>query len=124
MNALEMLNQLDELYAHRDLLSADWNKARDEVVPDEVKAKLEDIEFEFGDKAKVLDEKIDELRKAIQGEVVLIHKKTIKGSHFQAVYAKGRVTWDTKALDGYAAGHPEINQFRKEGEPSVSIRRV
>lgn len=26
--------------------------------------------------------------------------------------------------DGYAVGHPEITQFRKEGEPSVSIRTV
>jgi hypothetical protein len=37
---------------------------------------------------------------------------------------KGRVSWDGKSLDGYMAAHPEISAFRKEGEPSVSLRNV
>jgi hypothetical protein len=28
------------------------------------------------------------------------------------------------ALDGYAAAHPEIQQFRIEGSPSVSVRKA
>ena len=50
--------------------------------------------------------------------------KTEKGERLQAVYTKGRVSWDTKAIDGYAISHPELFAFRKEGEPSVSIRAV
>lgn len=35
-----------------------------------------------------------------------------------------RTSWDSKALNGYAAAHPEIEQFRTEREigPSVSIK--
>jgi len=48
----------------------------------------------------------------------------VKGRELEAVYVKGRISWDNKALDGYAAAHPEIGAFRKQGDPSVSIRGV
>ncbi len=41
-----------------------------------------------------------------------------------AVWSKGRETWDTKSLDGYALAHPEIASLRKVGDPSVSIRKI
>lgn len=50
--------------------------------------------------------------------------ETVKGEHLQAVFSDGRVTWDTKEMDGYAAAHPEIKQFRNVGKPSVAIREV
>jgi hypothetical protein len=37
---------------------------------------------------------------------------------------KGRVSWDTKALDGYAVAHPEIEKLRIEGAPTVRIAKV
>ncbi len=55
-------------------------------------------------------------------ESVLNTRETVRGISLMVVYTKGRVTWDTKALDGYATGHPELLPFRKEGDPSVSIR--
>jgi hypothetical protein len=47
---------------------------------------------------------------------------TVKGSRMMAVYASGRVSWDTKRLDGYAAANSAILAFRTVGLPSVSIR--
>jgi len=41
-----------------------------------------------------------------------------------AVFSHGRVSWDTSSLDQYAKTHPEIGSFRKEGNPSVSLRAV
>ena len=37
-----------------------------------------------------------------------------------------RTSWDNKALNGYAAAHEEILQFRKESpvSPSVSIKLI
>ena len=49
-------------------------------------------------------------------------KRSIKGKFFQVVYVRGRVSWNTEALDKYANEHPEVAYFRKEGEPSVQIR--
>ena len=53
---------------------------------------------------------------------VLAHGETVKGAHLMAVWVKGRTSWDSKRLDGYAAAHPEIETFRSVGEPSVTIR--
>jgi hypothetical protein len=53
---------------------------------------------------------------------VLAAGQSVTGAHLQAVWVKGRVSWDTRRLDGYAAAHPEITAFRKIGEPTVSIR--
>lgn len=49
---------------------------------------------------------------------------TIKGHRLQAVWGKGRTSWDGKLLEGYAIAFPEILKAQKIGEPSVSIRVV
>lgn len=36
---------------------------------------------------------------------------------------RGRVAWDTKALDVFMLALPELAKFKSEGKPSVSIRR-
>lgn len=41
-----------------------------------------------------------------------------------AVYNKGRVSWDSSGLNGYMVAHPEITAFRKEGEPSITLRKI
>lgn len=86
--------------------------------------------IEYHHKIQAFDDDIDELQAkaaVIEEQVrksVLAGGKTIKGKLGQAVWAKGRISWDAKGLEGVAAVIPEILQFRKEGEPSVSIRAV
>lgn len=55
---------------------------------------------------------------------VLTHGASVKGAHLQAVWSKGRVSWDTKKLDGLMIAVPQLAQCRSEGAPSVSIRKV
>ena len=55
---------------------------------------------------------------------VKTHGASVKGEFLHAVWAKGRVNWNTSALEGYAAAHPEIEQFKTVGEPSISIRAI
>ena len=49
---------------------------------------------------------------------------TAKGVHLMAVWAKGRETWDTSRLAGFAVAHPELLELRKIGEPTVAIRAI
>ena len=53
---------------------------------------------------------------------------TVDTVYARATYRKPstRTSWDNKALDGYAAAHEEILQFRKESsvKPSVAIKLV
>ena len=123
MNAKEILEQLTELYAQQDLLKIDRDQARDNAIPEEIKAALADIDAEFSPKLDAVAEKIAKLE-ADAKTAVLAEGATVKGGALQAVYTKGRVTWDGKKLEGMAALIPQLADARKEGEPSVSIRKV
>jgi hypothetical protein len=74
-------------------------------------------------KYEVLRAEIEKLTTDIEA-AVLKAGESVKGSDLIAVYSAGRVTWNTKALDGYAAAHNEIEQFKKIGKPSVTIRKI
>lgn len=123
MDITQKLDQLAEFMSQRDLIGIHKQEAIDSVLTPEIKAKLADIETEFKLQSLAVDENIDALTNEVKAEIIKAGA-TAKGAHIQAVFMKGRVSWDTKALDGYAAAHPEVAQFRKEGEPSVSIRKI
>jgi phage host-nuclease inhibitor protein Gam len=86
-------------------------------------ARKAEIEAEFAGKSEAVDENIKKLTEEIKAEVKTLGH-SVKGDHYQGVYMNGRITWDTKAMDGYAVGHPEVLFMRKEGEPSVTLRRI
>ena len=71
---------------------------------------------EIGDETAALTQEIK--------EAVLRIGNTVPGSFLQAVWNKGRTSWDSKALVGYAVSHPEINDLKKVGNPSITIRKV
>ena len=66
---------------------------------------------------------LDQLTQRVK-EAVLAHGASVKGTGLHAVYSPGRVSWDEKFLQGYAATHEEILQARIEGKASVSLRKV
>lgn len=93
------------------------------VLTPEIKDLLAEIDAEFDPKIAELNQTKAILEAQIK-EQVIIAGQTVKGSLHQFVFSKPRVSWDTKLLDGYAMAHPEILHFRKEGNPSVSVRGV
>ncbi len=123
MTTIEMLDALDELHQQLILLGADKQALIDQVLTPEIRRKLDEIEDEFSDKSGAVLEKISDLENAIKQDVIA-EGATVKGKYMMAVFTKGRISWDTKALDGYVVAHPEVAQFRKEGAPSVSIRKA
>jgi len=70
-----------------------------------------------------LDAEIAVIRADIEEYVVELGE-TVRSDTLMAVYRKGRVSWDSKKLEGYAAAHPEIEQFKTIGKPSVTISLV
>ena len=120
---MEKLDQLSEFYSQRDLLSIEKARLLAEAMPEEVRQRMAEIEAEFSGKAEAVNENIAALEAEIKADV-LTGGKTVKGATLMAVWSKGRVTWDAKSLDGFAVAHPEILYARKEGDPSVSIRKT
>jgi predicted transcriptional regulator len=115
------LDQLAEFQSQRDVAMLEKQRLLDEIYTAEIKARMAEIEAEFAIKTEGITTNIAALESEIKRAVVE-HGASVKGSVLHAVFAKGRISWDTKSLDGYAAAHPELLSFRKEGEPSVSIR--
>ena len=93
------------------------------VLTPEIKDQLAEIDAEFDPKIAELNQSKAILEAQIKAQV-LEAGRTIKGSLHSFTFSRPRVSWDTKALDGYAAAHPEILQFRQEGSPSVSVRKA
>lgn len=116
------LDTLAELKAQRDILEINKKAALDGVLTPEIRAQIADIEAEFSRPTTAVAEKITNLE-AIVGDKVKKFGKSVKGLHLHAIYSSGRVSWNTKALDKYAKQRPELNAFRSQGEPYVTIKR-
>ncbi|MFA6270311.1 MAG: hypothetical protein WC657_03825 [Candidatus Paceibacterota bacterium] len=143
MNTQEKLEQLERINEYLDTFESRKSDTRsaldgekqsliDSILTPEILAKVEEIKAEFQPKYDSLENDQAYLAQKAEAESliaeiksdVIAEGKTIKGSRLMAVYAKGRISWDNKGLDGYIVAHPELAQFRKEGEPSVSIRKI
>ena len=49
---------------------------------------------------------------------------TAKGGALQAVFNKGRVSWDSRKLEGLMIAFPKLEEARKQGDPYVAIKKV
>lgn len=116
-----MLDNLDNYRAAVDALTMEKQALIDSVLTAEIKAKLAEIDAEFAPMLERVNEQAGELEARIK-DAVIASGATVKGTHLQAVYAKGRVSWDTAKLDGLMIVIPQLKEARKEGQPSVSIR--
>ena len=123
MNVTELMQALEDARARLDLLQADIVTLKDEAIPAEVKLVLAEIDAEHEDALNAAEKAYAAAEKAAK-DAVAEHGESVKGQFLQAVWSKPRVTWDAKALDGYALNHPELFAFRKEGAPTVSIRAI
>lgn len=119
----EKIEKYSEIGFGIDLIHREKQALIDTVLTPEIKEKLAEIDAEFDPKIDTLSQEKSMLEADIKNEVLFVGR-TVKGTYHQFVWSKPRVSWDTKALDGYAAAHPEIAQFRTEGSPSVSVRKV
>jgi phage host-nuclease inhibitor protein Gam len=116
------LDELAEIKAAVEVTRLDYEAKRAEILR-AVQEELAALEGEYAPMLDATAERVATLEAEIKRDVAR-HGASVKGRHFHAVYVRGRVSWDTRSLDGYAAAHPEVLSFRKEGEPSISLRPV
>ena len=101
MEDVELKNKMEELALKRDCLA------------------MKQAQFET-ENAEAMRE-IALLEAEIKQEV-LTRGVTVKSKHMIAMWNKGRISWNSRLLEGYAIAHPDILKMRKEGAPSVSFR--
>lgn len=118
MTTVDKLDRLAELQAHLEIARLNKEAVIAKAI-EPVREKLDSM----GLAMQVIESDIAALDAEIRAEV-LAAGTTAKGTSLICTWNKPRVSWDTKGLDGYAVAHPELNAFRKEGEPSVTIKAV
>ena len=123
MDIYGKIEKYSDLAFRIDAISQEKQALIDSVLTPEIKEKLAEIDAEFDPKVEDISQQKSMLEAEIKQEI-LEAGRTINGTYHSFVWSKPRVSWDTKALDGYAAAHPEIQQFRIEGSPSVSVRKA
>jgi hypothetical protein len=108
----EAFFRLHNLYANRN------------TATEELKTKIIELETELEALSEPYNRQIMDLQEKIEAEVKL-QGSAFKCSYGKATYRKEyeRSSWDSKALMGYAAAHPEIEQFKNITlvEASVTI---
>ncbi len=116
------LKRLADLRAAADVARIDYEAKRTEILK-KVQAELDALDLEFRPVLDAAEVNATDLEAEIKNDVML-RGETLRGGAYQAVYMKGRVSYDAHAVDDFARTHPELLQFRREGQPSVSLRTV
>ena len=120
----ELLARLAAIQAGQYKNDAYYVATKSEIMgwlPPEQQARLAELEGDHMDQAAALRSREAELVDEIKSLTAQLGE-TCKAAGLMAMYVKGRTSWDSKALDGYALAHPEILSARKVGEPSVTIK--
>ncbi len=117
------IEEYSRLSAGIDDIRAQKQALIERIMTPEIRDQLAEVDAEFDPKIAELNMTLSILEAQIKAQV-LEAGRTIKGSLHSFTFSKPRISWDSKGLDGYAAAHPEILQFRKEGSPSVSVRKA
>lgn len=95
--------------------------AKRNAVPEQVAQALAEIEANFAERIASWETEKAEVAERVRGYVIET-QQTVKTDAATATFVKGRITWDTKVLQGLALVMPEINQARKIGKPSARIK--
>ena len=93
----DALNELAELESQLEVLEAEKQARKEEILTPEMQARLDAIDEEYSKLTEPLDESISALRTRIK-ERDEQYRITVKGSAFQVVWRSGPVKWDDKGL--------------------------
>ena len=118
----EKLERLSNLRGAADVARLDYESKRVEILK-QIQAELDALDSEYKPVLEAVEENIAVLENEIKTDV-LLYGESISGGSYRASYTQGRVSWDNQGMTKYAASHPDVLQFRKQGQPIVSLRVV
>jgi len=116
------LERLTNLRAAIDVARLDYEAKRAGILK-QVQAELDALDSEYEPLLESAEENIAALETEIKTDV-LLYGESVQAGTYKAVYMQGRVSWDGEGMAKYAASHPDVVRFRKQGQPTVSLRVV
>lgn len=116
-----LLDKLVELKAQIDMLAFNKEKLIDNVLTPEIRQQIQDIEAEFIPMMDDVNQAISDTEAHIKTDI-LARGETAHNDVLEAVFTNGRTTWDTKGLNEAIKVLPQLEQYKKTGDPYVTIR--
>jgi len=116
------LKRLTNLRAAADVARMDYEAKRAEFLKS-IQAELDALDSEYKPLLDSAEENIAALEAEIRTDV-LLHGESVQAGAYRAVYTRGRISWDGKGIEQYATSHPEVLQYRRQGEATVALRAV
>src|SRR5262245_1334668 len=116
-----LLEQLQALYTEKDQAQLAHEAARIGLMSQALQRRLAALDTAFVTAQAAQEAHITQLEQAVK-TATLAYGKSVACPTLHAVYNPGRVTWDARALAGYAIDHSELLQFCKTGDPYITIR--
>ncbi len=86
-----------------------------------VQPELDAIDAEMTPQLTALAERLADAEAAVKAAVLALGRTFGHGSVLVTHY-RGRVTFDNKGLQQYAETNPEVNRFKKVGQPYVAVK--
>lgn len=118
----EKLERLTNLRGAAEVARLNYESKRAEILK-QIQTELDALDSEYKPVLEAAEENISILENEIKTDV-LLYGESISGGSYRASYTQGRVSWDSAGMTKYAASHPDVLQFRKQGQPIVSLRVV
>lgn len=118
----DKLKRLENLKGAADVARLDYESKRNEILK-QIQFQLDALDSEYNPLLEAAEENISTLENEIKTDV-LLHGESVTGGTYRATFTKGRVSWDNEGMEKYAASHPDVAQFRKQGQPIVTLRVV
>jgi hypothetical protein len=116
------LERFSNLRHAAEFTRLDYETRRKEILK-QVQAELDALEAEYKPVLEAAEENIATLENEIKTDV-LLYGESVAGGIYRACYTQGRISWDNEGMARYAVAHPDVLQFRKQGQASVSLRVV
>lgn len=116
------LERLTNLRGAADVARLDYEAKRAEILK-KIQAELDALDAEYKPILESAEENIAALENEIKTDV-LLYGESVSGGSYRASYTQGRVSWDNDGMAKYAASHPDVLQFRKQGNPIVTLRVI
>jgi hypothetical protein len=116
----EKLERLSNLRNAAEFTRLDYETKRMQILK-QIQAELDALDLEYKPVMERAEENISALENEIKTDV-LLYGESVSGGMYRATYTQGRISWDNHGMAKYADSHPEVLQFRKQGQPIVSLR--
>jgi len=125
----QLMSEYETLRLARDQLANEWEQAKAETIPPEIRKVLDEIDAKYQAMLAQIDEQLGVIEKTIRAHVIT-HREPVRGEWLQAVFSVRRTVKvdDVLALaDKWEARYPDVaTELRKiiiEKE-QVSIRKA